>query len=277
MRSLRGSAKSEGRRGKAGSIRFPLRSSPFALLCLLLSLAACRGTLSPVSNRLKIGEEAFTVFVADGEGGVGDLYAVPVSGGVPFQVTFTRVDESGPALTNDGSVVAFIRGAQRSGVQPVVVVLNLLNGAERRIELPAGSLPARVAWSPDQTRLYIRTATGDFGAAAPPSPAVAAPVVASESAAADSALSVLLGSPAFAAAGACQTGGGVCARSDSGETLLDAEGRDPTRWGPDSVAYVSGGEVHVLPLGGGHLRAVLLSRQLPGIRQPTYAAGPGAR
>src|SRR6267142_409397 len=52
-------------------------------------LAACRGTLSPLSNRLKIGEESYIVFSADGEDGLSDLFASPPSGSPTFQITFT--------------------------------------------------------------------------------------------------------------------------------------------------------------------------------------------
>jgi len=233
--------------------------------------------MSPLSNRLQIGEEAFVVVVADGEGGRGDLFALPASGGAPLQVTFSRVDESHPALTADGSVIAFIRAGQRPGTQPVVVLMNLLNGAERRIELPEGAAPERVAWSSDQTRLFIGTSNGFYGADAPPLPPGLKPVGASDSAAADSALAVVLGDPPFARAGACRSGRGLCAESDSGESVIDSAGADPVRWGPDSVGYVINNELQILPLGGGHLREVRPSRALAGLRQPAYAAGPGRR
>jgi len=192
------------------------------------------------------------VVVAEGEGGVGDLYALPPGGGVPLQITFSRVDESHPALTSDGSVIAFIRAGQKASTQPIVVLMNLLNGAERKIELPAGAVPERISWSPDQTRIFVRSAKGVF-------------------------VIVMLGDPAFAVAGVCRRGSGLCAESDSGESMIDSAGTDPVRWGPDSVAYMSHGELTVLSLSGGHTRDVRPSRVLPGIKQPTYAAGPGKR
>jgi hypothetical protein len=233
--------------------------------------------MSPLSNRLQIGEEAFVVVVAEGEGGLGDLYALPASGGAPLQITFSRVDESGPALTTDGSVIAFIRRGQKTGTQPVVVLMNLLNGAEHRIELPQGSAPVRVAWSNDQTRLFVRTASGVYGLEAPPRPTDLTPVGPTDSSAADSALAVVLGDPPFARATPCRSGTGICAESDSGESVIDSAGADPARCGPDSVAFVVHNELQILPLGGGHLREVRPSRVLAGMRQPAYAAGPGAR
>lgn len=255
----------------------PLSSplSPWVAVGLLL--AGCRGTMSPLSNRLQIGEEAFAVVVADGEGGVGDLFALPASGGLPLQITFTRVDESHPVLTTDGSVMAFIRAAQKDPTQPTVVLMNLLNGAERRIELPAGANPVRLAWSTNQTRLFIATSHGTYQVDAPPQPPQLQPVAPADGAAADSALAVVLGDPPFAVAGPCRSGSGVCATTDSGESVLDSAGVDPLRWGPDSVAYVVRNTLQILPLGGGHLREVRPSRVLARMRQPAYAAGPGRR
>lgn len=229
--------------------------------------------MSPLSNRVNIGDEPFVVVVAEGEGNAGDLYAIPSSGGVAWQITFSRVDESHPAVTTDGSVVAFLRGGQKPETQPVVVLMNLLNGAERRIELPAGARPERVAWSADQTKVYIRTSTGLFSIAAPPASQLLAPVPPADSASADSALAVLLGTPAFARASLCRSGAGLCAESDSGESVIDSAGADPARWGADSVAYISHGELTVLSLGGGHTRDVRTSKVLKGVREPTYSEG----
>ncbi len=258
------------------------RGSHAYLLLASLALAACRGTMSPLSNRLKIGEESFVIFVARGEGDLGDLYALPASGGVPLQVTFTRVEESAPAITGDGSVLAFIRASQRSETPPTVVFMNLLNGAERRVELPSGAIPVRLGWSADQTKLYIRAAVmewswQEFVVPAPPQSGFVTRVATDEKPAADSALSVVLGTPAFALAGSCLSAPGICAQSDSGESMIDSAGKDPARWGPDTVAFVARGEIQLLPLGGGHLRDVRPSHPLIDLRQPTYAAGPGPR
>jgi len=267
--------KSEQRKGCSEQFLFSFRYSLFALF--LFGAQACRGTMSPLSNRLNVGEESFAVVVAEGEGGVGDLYALPVGGGVPLQITFSRVDESHPALTADGSVIAFIRGGQKGGTQPVVILMNLLNGAERRIELPSGAVPVRVGWAADQSRVFVRSSAGDFMFAAPPRAPNPVAVTPADSAAADSALAVVLGDPPFATATLCRRGAGLCAQTDSGETMIDSAGTDPVRWGPDSVAYISHNELTVLSLGGGHTRDVRPSRELKGMRQPTYAAGPGKR
>jgi hypothetical protein len=264
-----------GERGTGGRLPFPVLHA----LCVVpgLMLLGCRGTLSPLSNRIKVGEEAFVVFVADGEANAGDLFAVPASGGTPYQVTFTRVDESLPALSPDGSVVAFARGGLRPEAPVSVALLNLVNGAERRVDLPAGTAVRRIGWSGDGTEIFIRTSVGDFAAAAPPGQSVLHPVPAGEAAIADSALAVLLGDPPFASAVPCTHGGGLCARADTSESVLDPEGSAPLRWGGDSVAFFINDALVVRPLGPGRVRRVEWSRELGHPREASYAAGPVER
>lgn len=250
-------------------------ASRFALSFALISaVAGCRGTLSPLSNRIKVGEEAFVVFVADGEDHAGDLFAVPASGGTAFQVTFTRVDESQPALSPDGYVVAFARSGFRPGTPISVALLNLVNGAERRVDLPEGLTVERIGWSTDGSEVYIRSATGDFVAAAPPAPAGVHRVPASDTAVADSALTVLLGAPPFAIAGSCTVGRGLCVRAAGVETILDADGRNPLRWGGDSVAFFVNNALVVRPLGPGRIRRLGWSREPLHPREASYTAGP---
>ena len=262
-------------RGTGG--RSPSPVLPALCVVLGLMLLGCRGTLSPLSNRIKVGEEPFVIFVADGEEGNGDLFAVPAAGGTAFQVTFTRVDESRPALSPDGSVVAFARGGFRGDAPVSVALLNLVNGAERRIDLPQGADVQRISWSPDGTEIFIRTAAGTFASAAPPGSPVLHVVPASDAAIADSALAVLLGNPPFAAAGPCAAGPGLCALGGSSETLLDAEGRDPLRWGGDSVAFFVDNSLVVRPLGAGRVRRVAWSRVPGRPREASYTPGPAER
>jgi hypothetical protein len=110
----------------------------FSLL-LLVTLASCRGTLSPLSNKLEIGDESYFVFVADGEEGLGDLFAAAPVGGEAYQFTFTRLDERAPVLSPDGVVVAYLR-SRRPGESAAadVVMMNLVNGVERSVEAPSG-------------------------------------------------------------------------------------------------------------------------------------------
>lgn len=225
---------------------------------LALLLTGCRGTLSPLSNKLDIGTEPYVVFVADGEDGLGDLFASTPQGGPAFQTTFTRVDERTPALAADGIRLAFLRtrapGDSRSAA---VVVLNLLNGAEREVRLNRSPEGVQLAWSPDGRRVLLRSQAQLLMTAAPPEVMALVPVAAAERPAAESAFSVLLGQPTGATVVPCPNARGVCLRLEDGTTaLLDSLGANALGWAGDSVAYRSGEEWLVRPLGGGRSRAL---------------------
>lgn len=239
----------------------------------LLVLSGCRGTLSPLSNRLKVGEEPYIVFAADGEDGKGDLFASRPEGGKAFQVTFTRLDERAAVLSPDGSVLAFLRAVapgDTSGAS--VVLLNLLSGGERRVDAPPGVVA--LAWSSDGTTLLVRAARGILRTAAPPGPMALTPVPASHQAQSDSAFRVLLGDPPVGEAGPCADNAGVCARLVSGDSLtLSVAGTGPLRWGADSVAYLEAGGFVVRPLGGGRLRVANWTSPVRNARGLTYFRG----
>lgn len=223
---------------------------------LLLCVAACRGTLSPLSNRLDVGEEPYLVFSADGEAGVGDLFASALVGGTPYQITFTRVDERLPALSPDGAMLAFVRSrAPGDTSAAALVVMNLLNGAERRADLsPVGTVEA-LAWSPDGATIYARRGEAIFTFPAPPANGDIVPVQPGAAAAADSAFRVFLGRPPVGEALACPGGQGVCTRLGAGEVmLLNPTASSPIRWPGDSLAYLEQGEWTIRPLGGGATR-----------------------
>jgi WD40-like Beta Propeller Repeat len=224
----------------------------------LLLLAACRGSLSPLSNKIDVGREPYVIFTADGEDGLGDLFASSTQGGTPFQITFTRVDERLPALSPDGSMLAFVRSRLPDDTSAVsLVVMNLLSGAERLIALPVELHPDMTAWSPDGRRLYVRAGARVLSAPAPPAEAAATPVPAAERAAADSALAVLLGHPPLAEAVPCAGGSGVCARlADGTVATVAAGGSAPARWPGDSIVYLEQGEWIVRPMAGGRLRVL---------------------
>lgn len=243
------------------------------LWCLaLMSIVACRGTLSPLSNKLKIGQESYFVFVADGEDGKGDLFASPAEGGNVFQVTFTRVDERVPALSPDGSILAFLRSRSAEDSNSSLVILNLLNGAERRTDAPAGA--SAVAWSQDGTSILVRTPSGIGSTAAPPQPLALAPVSGAELAIADSAFRATFGDPPLGEVLTCSSGRGVCARLTSGDSLtLAPEGSQPVSWSSDSVAYLEGGAFVVRPLAGGRTRTIRWSTQVRNPRGLTYFPG----
>ena len=244
--------------------------TPSHLLLLtsqVVFLASCTGSLSPLSHKLKIGQEPYVVFTAEGEGGTGDLFASPVGGGLVYQVTFTRLNEHLPRLNPDGSMLAFVRGDSAAGA---VWVMNLINGAERRVTEPGGAEPEGLAWSPDSRTVYVKVATGVLAAAAPPASPLVTALEGRARGAGDSALAVLVGDPVAGEVIRCETGGGLCIRLGGESQPLDSAGTEPLRWGGDSVAYRVGDQFVVRPLGGGMTRALRWSKGLEHPRELTY-------
>ena len=265
-----------------------------ALAGALLLAAACRGTLSPLSNKIKVGEEAYVVFSAPGEDGLGDLFASPAEGGTVHQVTFSRVDERLPALAPDGAMLAFTRSRRPGDTTGVhVAVMNLLNGKERRIAGELGGTPTALAWSPDGATLYARTPAGIRSVAAPPATGSW-----QEAPAGDSVFAVRVGDPVFGVVTTCPASGAVpspraaeppsrraveppspraaeppsrraveppsnalCIRLPSDSLVpLAATGKAPARWAGDSVAYRDGADWVVRPLAGGKVRVIHWTR-----------------
>jgi hypothetical protein len=242
-----------------------------------LLLSACRGSLSPLSNKLQVGEEPYVIFAADGEAGVGDLFAAKPAGGAVYQVTFTRVDERLPALSPDGTMLAFLRVRAPGPVErQVMVVMNLLNGAERQLDI-VGGVPEALAWSADGRNLYLQRGDSVLKAVAPPARLEIVPVLARERATADSALAVLLGEPPLAEAVPCD-GGGICALfSDGTRQTIAPGGAEAARWIGDSILYREAGEWVIRPLAGGRPRLLRVSTGLGHMRSVTVFRGSGRR
>ncbi|MBL8978238.1 MAG: PD40 domain-containing protein [Gemmatimonadetes bacterium] len=239
------------------------------LAALLLGAVGCRGTLSPISNKLKVGEEPYVAFTADGEDGVGDLFASALSAGTAYQITFSRVDERLPALSPDGTMLAAVRSrAPGDPSAQSVFVMNLINGNERRIEGEISGMPDALAWSDDGATLYLRTSAAVLQAAAPPASGRWAPASAAEP------FAVRLGDPPIAVALPCDSGG-LCARLAGGiVTRLSATGTNPVRWAGDSVGYMENGEWLVRPLAGGTIRALQWSERVKAPRELSVYPGP---
>jgi hypothetical protein len=242
----------------------------------LVALGALACSFSPLANRIEIGEEAFVVLVAVGPDGLTDLHAVPAGGGTTARITFTPLIESHPALSRGGDVVAFLRGSDSLPDTPrALVVMNLLNGAERILPTPpaAGRID-RLAWSDDGARLLLATATGTWAIGAPPADPVAERLDGAAREIADSALTTWLGRPRFARAFNCPAGQGICLVGPSGDTaVLATRGRDAFAWGLDSVGWFEGDAMYVRSLGPATPRPVSLGQRAPtGARQGTYAA-----
>jgi hypothetical protein len=242
---------------------------------LLTLLAGCRGSLSPLSNKIEVGKDPYLVFTADGEGGVGDLYASPLQGETQFQITFSRVDERLPALSPDGSMVIFVRSRVPGDTGEIsIVAMNLLNGAERRMPLPAGFIVETTAWSADGQHIYLRGPGGVLSAAAPPAQGSFVPLSPGDRAVADSALAVLLGNPPLAEVAPCASGAGICARLGNDSLVAVAsEGSSPATWPGDSIAYLENGAWTVRPLAGGKTRVIHWLRPPGHIRELTTFRG----
>jgi len=242
----------------------------------LLLLAACERTFLPLRGKFEIGQDPMVVFVGGESPSGGDLYALSTAGGPAIPITFSTVGEMRPALAPAGGEIAFLRGASLTDSSPASVwVMNLVNGAERRVELPAGAgPPEQVGWTDDGRFLVVRARRGLYHAAAPPADGAATPVAVAEQAAAESALAVLLGMPPFARAVPCANGEGLCVVGDTGSPALFARGaREPARWGDDSVAYLEGNRLMVRPLAAGRARQVEWSAVPARPRQPSVFAG----
>ena len=225
-------------------------------------------------HRIEAGQDPYVVFVADAPDGRGDLWAMHTGGGESVQLTFSLPAEAGPALSPDGDVIAFLRA--RSATDTVnrrVWLMNLLNGAERELELPeqAGT-PAQVAWL-GRTTLAVRTSTGPWLLDAPPATPNPRRASASDVARTDSAFAVLAGDPPFARITTCAGGTGLCVTGDSGESALAPDGHDPISWGADSVGYLEGTELVVRPVGPGHARRAKLPARLEHPREFTAFLG----
>jgi hypothetical protein len=242
----------------------------------LLLLAACESTFLPLRGKFEVGRDPMVVFVGgDGAAG-GDLYAVSTSGGRAIPITFSSVGEMRPALAPDGGAVAFLRAGSLTDSAPASVwVLNLINGAERQVELPedAGP-PGQVGWTDGGRSLVIRAGGRLYLAEAPPAEGTARPVPAAQRASADSVLAVLLGRPAFARAIPCASLADLCVVGDTGSPALFAPGaREPARWGDDSVAYLEEDRLVVRPLAAGRARQVEWSALPARPRQLSVFAG----
>ena len=244
------------------------------LITVLLS--ACSGTLPPLRGQMEVGRDAYAIFVGGGGRAGGDLYAVRTEGGPPVQITFTNVGEMRPALSPDGSMVVFLRGASLQDSTPGTVwIMNLLNGADRQLELPRGAgAPRQVGWARDGRSLVVAAGAALYRVEAPPARPEPRAVPAVERAAAESSLAVLLGEPAFGRVVPCAEPGALCVAADTeAPGLLAREARDAVRWGDDSVGFFVGDAVEIRPLGPGRARRLTWDNPPKAPRQMTVFLG----
>ena len=240
-------------------------------LPLTLILLAC-GTLPPLRGKIDVGRESYAVFVG-GSGLSGDLYAVRANGGPVYPITYTTVAEMRPALAPNGTDVAFLRGLSLRDSTPASLwVMNLLNGAERELELPKGAgPPLKVGWTADGAWLIVQTSSELYRLKPPPDKSTPQPVPTAERAAAESSLSVLLGDPVFARVIPCKRQEDLCVMPRSGRSgILAQAASDPVRWGPDSVAFFAGELLQIRPLARGRPRLLHWSDAPARPRQVTF-------
>jgi hypothetical protein len=264
-------------RARRGLLKFlfTVHGSPFTLVLhlTLAFLPSC--TLPPLRGKIEVGREPFAVFVG-GTGPKSDLYAVRTDGGTPYPITYTPVAELGPALGPNGTDLAFLRSASlRDSTPSSLWVMNLLNGAERELELPQDAgVPIRVGWSRDGRSLIVETEQGLYQLDAPPSRRPnPRPVPGPERTAAESSLAVLLGDPVFTRVVSCRTRD-LCVVGRRGKPgLLAQAARDPVRWGSDSVAFFVGDRLQIRPLRRGRPRLLLWSNGPERPRDITYFEG----
>jgi hypothetical protein len=246
------------------------------LLLLTSHLVAC-GTLPPLRGKIDVGRDAYVVFVG-GNGVNGDLYAVLANGGPAFPITYTPVAELAPALSPDGTGLAFLRGQSLRDSTPATVwVMNLLSGNEQELVLPKGAgAPERVGWSDGGKTVVVRAGQELYRFDDPTSRAVARPVTPAESAAAESSLAVLLGDPVFATVVTCKRTDLCLITRRGAPGILAQAARDPVRWGTDSVAFLVGDNLlQIRPLAKGRPRALNWSNVPARPRQLTFFQGSG--
>ena len=244
--------------------------------CALGLVAGC--AVTPLTNKIKVGEEAFVVVVGEGVDGGTDLFAAPAQGGVFVQLTFTRATEAHPALDQSGTRLAYTRQREPSDSSVEIVVMNLKTATEASGALPNEAGPVeRVAWSPGGDTVIVATRRGIWETAAASSLALARET-GPAAARLDSLSYPQIGDPVFATLRGCRSGQGLCVITPTGEeTALDPEATDGIRWGGDALAYLVTGQVEVRPLGGGRVRQPAWTQTPAHLRQPTHYPGSPTR
>lgn len=234
-----------------------------------VALFATACSVTPVTGKIKIGEEAFVIAVGEGSDGATDLFAAPATAGKFYRLTFSRVVEDRPRLAPNGTLVGFFR---RFPDATDLVILDLLSMGERRARL--GSEASRIGWSAGADTVFVAMGRDTVMAPLAIEPFAMVPVPEAAGHGAVRALGEWLGPAGFAMVGRCRRADGVCAVvSDSVETPLGGPELEPVRWGPTAVGYLVNGEIEVRPLGGGRATRPTLADAPRGLRQLTHHPG----
>src|SRR5258706_13631661 len=110
-----------------------------------LSVAAC--VVTPLTNKISVGEERYVIVVGEAPDGNTDLFAAPASGGSFYRFTYNRPVEDLPRLAPDGKRVAFIRRQTKDDLRSTeLVVFDLTTAGETSLAGPEG------AWNGERLR-----------------------------------------------------------------------------------------------------------------------------
>lgn len=242
-----------------------------ANLSSLLFLTGSCASVTPLTNKIRVGEEPFVIGVGEGPDGQTDLYAAPARGGSFVRLTFTRSEERFPKLSPAGTSVAFLRRSALGEGPWSLVLLDLLNNREMTSPLPrAGGEPVALGWSPDGGALVVRGA-GYLMTPAPPRVLWLRGVPLDSIGWADSATAELLGEPVAARIAPCPEG--FCAIAAERDTTRLEGVSGPIRWGKDSVGYFIESRWEIRPLAGGRTRRPEWSLAPSHLRELTYHSG----
>jgi len=222
--------------------------------------------VTPLTNKINVGEDPFVIGVGEGADSLTDLFAAPAGGGEFVRLTFNRAEERGPRLSPDGLSVAYLRHA-RGSPDWTVVLLDLVGNAEHSAKLPreAGE-PVALGWTASGDRVVVQ-ARGYYVTRAI-GPILLRP---SDSASSDSVVHERLGPEREGMIRPC--GGDLCVAVGDSVTSLGPGNTGAIRWGTDSVGYFSGGNFEVRPLGGGHPRRPSWKALPSRLRDLTYHGG----
>jgi len=242
-------------------------------LTIAIALIVTGCSVSPLTNKIKVGEEPFVVGVGEGSDGFTDLYAALAMGGNFFRLTFNRAEERHPRLSPEGTSVAFAR--RNTTAEPwSLVVLDLRSNREAATPLPkALGEPEAIGWSGDGSRVVVR-GTGSMVTPAPPLALWLRPVSLDSANWADSVISELLGDPPSARIGRCEEEACVIGGADT-TRLAGVTG--PIRWGADSIAYMGSTGWEIRPLAGGRVRRPEWKLMPANLREMTYYQVRGER
>src|SRR5262245_22691242 len=233
---------------------------------VVLLLAAC--AVTPLTNKIDVGEDPFVIGVGEGPDSLTDLFAAPAGGGAFARLTFNRAEEQGPKLSPDGLMVAYLRHS-KGGSDWSLVLLDLIRNGEQSAPIPkdAGE-PVGLGWSPAGDRIVVQA--GRYLTTRAPGPIVLEPI---DSIPGDSVVGERLGGDRRGVIRACANGGGLCVVVGDAVTPLGAERSGVIRWGADSLGYFEGKTFEVRPLAGGYARKPAWTGLPSRLRELTYHEG----